>query len=725
MKQVMKKVCMWAGLVLSLLVMPIIYYISENSKIITNNICQEPEVEYKASVSDVIEQKIFLEEPIESLTLSMSLEEIEVKEQSEKNNDLENTKLEGKTRFIVQIIGLEDEEEHVREITSSASDTQIIIPMKKHSDMEKWVTVKITVDDIQEDKELYFFFNSATESVKNATINGEEITYGLGIEYVQKVSLSIMESLLVIIAMLFLIIFLIWYVIQNKENKLNNILLFVLLFMEVLFLNFYKNNVYHHGLYYINKFYYLIVGMLFAIIIGVFLLLKRKAKLEWVTTFCLFSFGLVYLLILPAFSAPDEPNHFAAAYKISNQMLLQESTNEEGYVLIRAGDAGNYEKIPKKETYKEFYGKLFDFSNNEATLVVEREAISADGGVVSHLPGAIGITIARLLKLNRSMLLILGRLMGLLFYCFCLYWAVKKIPFGKMIFFVISMFPMMLEESASFGYDLVLNGLSFFVIAHITSLIYEKTEVTVKDIIIVSLALFGLAPCKIIYIFIAVMWILIPKEKFKNSKINKERFKGISILVVFLSVLLPNILTNLNRVSGISSGSKIIFWAGERGYGVSDILENIPYAIYVLINTFIVDGEFYLKTLVGQRLGWLEIPISQYIIVGFLIILVLEFFRSKKQYRIKPKERVCYGCIATLLSLLVVAGMWLAWTPISYDVIEGIQGRYFLPVIPLVYMAVANNEKIKIKSSINMNIIALCLLNVLAVLDVLWTIFSR
>ena len=724
MKQVIKKGCLWLGLVLSLLVIPIIYRLAGNSKTIVNNINQGTDTEYKASVSDVIEQKIFLEEPMESLTLYISLEEKETNEKNEKENELKNTDSREKTSFTLQILGL-DEEEHIMEFYSASPNTMLTIPISKHNDKEKWVTVKITIEDIQSNMELKFPLNSSLEFENNAIVNGQEMTASLEIKYVQKASMSISESFVIIAAVLFLIIFYVWYMIKNKENKWNTILFTVLLFMEILLFNFYENNVHYQEVYFIKKFYWLVVGMLFAIILGLFWLLKRKAKLEWVTTYCLFGFGLVYLLILPAFSAPDEINHFAAAYKVSNQMLLQQATNEEGYVLIRVGDAGEYDKFPGKETYKKIYEKLFDFSNTEATLVVEREALDAGGGVLSHLPGAIGITVARLLKLNKSMLLILGRLMGLMFYCFCLYWAVKKMPFGKMVFFVVSMFPMMLEESSSFGYDLMVNGCVFFTIAYIANLIYEKEQVTIRDIVIVSLLLFTFAPCKIVYIFVAGMWILIPKEKFINKKMKKEKFKLISTIIIIFSILAPNILINLSRVSKISSSSGVIFWANERGYGISDILENIPYSIYVFLKTLIENGEFYLKTLVGQRLGWLEIPVSQFTIMGFLVILFLEFFRGKKQYVIKSKERICYGSIAVVISLAIIASMWLAWTPISYDVIEGVQGRYFLPVIPLIYLTVANNEKIKIKSDMNVNIIMLCLLNVYAVLDILTMTFSR
>lgn len=729
MKQAIKKGLVIIGLMLSMLVVPVISNITRDCKSTVSNISVEPEQKYKASVSDVIEQEIYLEESLESLSLYMSLENTgKIKEPISVMKKDGVIEVENLAEFKVEVLGLSIEEEKVMEFEYSNPNTTIPIPVGKHDDKGKWVTVRITVEDVKEGMDLYFFFDSVTDSVKDATMNGRKEPLGLSLKYTQKKVISTKDNLLSLAAIVFLVVFLIWYLgcwVSKKENKLNAGLFCAALFMEVLWFYFYDKYIYAHDYPYIKKFFFLLMVLLFAVILGLFFLLKKKAKLEWIATYCVFGFGLIYLLILPAFSAPDEQRHYISAYKLSNQMLLQEPVDINGNVFVRVGDYEIFNKKPGVEYYGNFYGSIFDFSNNDATLVGQNEAVDAGGGIVAHLPGAIGITIARLLKLNRSMMLLLGRFMGLLFYCFCIYWAIKKMPFGKMVLFVISMFPMTLEEASSFSYDLVVNGLVFFVTAYMLSLIYEKPKVSIKDVILVSLTLFLVAPCKAVYIFVAGMWILIPKEKFVQSKMKKGQWKWLTTLIVFLSTLLPNMIVNMSKVSGISTNSGLVSWAGERGYSMSDLLQNIPYSFCIFINTLVQNLEGYLNTIVGRFLGWLEIPVSQFVVVGFLMILFLEFFRVKEQYVIKTKERVCYGILAGLISLAVLAAMWLAWTPVSYDNIQGVQGRYFLPMIPLLYLVVANNKKIKIKSSMNLNIIFLCLLNVCAIFDVLKITFCR
>ena len=38
----------------------------------------------------------------------------------------------------------------------------------------------------------------------------------------------------------------------------------------------------------------------------------------------------------------------------------------------------------------------------------------------------------------------------------------------------------------------------------------------------------------------------------------------------------------------------------------------------------------------------------------------------------------------------VLAALWIGWTPVTYSHIEGVQGRYFLPFLPMVLLAFKN-----------------------------------
>ena len=64
------------------------------------------------------------------------------------------------------------------------------------------------------------------------------------------------------------------------------------------------------------------------------------------------------------------------------------------------------------------------------------------------------------------------------------------------------------------------------------------------------------------------------------------------------------------------------------------------------------------------------------------------------------------GGLAVLCCLsvgLVIGGMWLGWTPQSDELIGGVQGRYFLPVLPMT-ICIFQNSLLSLKRCIDKEI---------------------
>ena len=94
--------------------------------------------------------------------------------------------------------------------------------------------------------------------------------------------------------------------------------------------------------------------------------------------------------------------------------------------------------------------------------------------------------------------LYLGKITALLFYLLCVFWAVRFMPWGKMVMAVIALFPMSLEIAASYSYDCTVNALSFLFIGYTMYLIYEKERVTWKDYAFLTVVGMWMAPCKLV-----------------------------------------------------------------------------------------------------------------------------------------------------------------------------------------------------------------------------------
>ena len=125
--------------------------------------------------------------------------------------------------------------------------------------------------------------------------------------------------------------------------------------------------------------------------------------------------------------------------------------------------------------------------------------------------------------------------------------------------------------------------------------------------------------------------------------------------------------------------------AVDMGYTVGYFLQNPWKLIQMLANTAADKSEFYLESIVGQKMGWVEIEISRIVLIGFLVIFLFSMFkvRGEKQY-VTAGQKWWVSIVCMLSVGMILMGMLLTWTPFGHVSIEGVQGRYFTPLLLLV-----------------------------------------
>lgn len=455
-----------------------------------------------------------------------------------------------------------------------------------------------------------------------------------------------------------------------------------------------------------------------------------KLKIEKVFLVTTFIMGILYMIILPPFSSPDEPIHFGTAYKISNLMLGKNPSGDNGIVAMRESDANVvYETIPTVKTYHYTLEHIMEGNNDSATLEWKHGDLGTKNKIL-HLPSAIGISVARILQFGSVPLIYLGRLTNLLFYLALVYFAIKITPLGKLFFVAFSLSPMMLELISSYSYDCVIDGLACFSIAFLLHCIYKLDKMRLKEVItlLVLAALF--APCKVVYCLIFVLVIFIPKEKF-DKKWKYYGFIGATAVAMFISIAYVN-LDNVLALGGINTSGNTEVPTGTEvettpsQYSVAWCIQHPLQLCQVYLNTILTYGKYYFTTMFGGLLGWLEISVSNFVVylVAFFTFLTL-FSESAITQKIKVKHRIVSAGIALAVVMLVLLSMFFACSPYGVYVVLGAQGRYFLTVFPLLLVVVGNN-KIKIKQNWDKYVLyCLLMVNIYAVFQIFAIVSAR
>lgn len=463
----------------------------------------------------------------------------------------------------------------------------------------------------------------------------------------------------------------------------------------------------------VRRFYWWLIvsGCGFLFCLGVLLWIKKKIS-DWMYPVIIVILGLFYILVLPPFSAPDEAAHFVSAYRLSSQIMgkqavaddefLSNATKEEkdrishgANVLVRSGD-----DVPGLDTEigQTAYNMVFTqmFSKDESQGLTVRSEIPVNTSPVVYVPQAVGITLARLLHLGYVPLVMLGRLFNLLAFAAMSYFAIRVMPFKKEIIMAVSCLPMTLHLAASYSYDTVFIGLSMMFFAWCFYLAFEKDKVTVKDTVLLALLLILLEPGKIVYLPLAGICLFIPSAKFPSKKQYWISFISV-IGAVLLSVYLVN---RLVLTTWATQTESYVGWSEAAGYTLSDVWTR-PYDIFmVYYETFVTQLDYYLVTMLGGFLGNLDPnltvpPFCLILLCYALFISVLK--REGEEVPLKGGQKWFMLLLVFLSACLVLASMLLGWTPKEMTYITGVQGRYFIPLLPLVFLMIFDkNLSIKV-----------------------------
>jgi uncharacterized membrane protein len=113
------------------------------------------------------------------------------------------------------------------------------------------------------------------------------------------------------------------------------------------------------------------------------------------------------------------------------------------------------------------------------------------------------------------------------------------------------------------------------------------------------------------------------------------------------------------------------------------------YTLSVLWNTLKQEGGSYIFQMAGGSLGALNIYISKEVVEANLVLLLLSaVFLSDRQIKLSVKNRIILFVIAIIPDLISVAAMLFYWTVPDATYVQGVQGRYFIPTLPLVLYSI-------------------------------------
>jgi uncharacterized membrane protein len=368
---------------------------------------------------------------------------------------------------------------------------------------------------------------------------------------------------------------------------------------------------------------------------------------------------------------------------------------------------------------------------------------------------------------------VMGRLGNLVMYTALIYFAIRKMPFFKTTMAAVALTHIALQLAASFTYDAFVISLCFLFTAIVFDLAYNKERVTVKDTVALTVLAALIAPGKAVYVAVVALGLIIPWKKFGSRK--KYVLNIVFIVTASASMWLAfnqNFISQVKESLFPQSAAEQQIETAEAEYtegteaepeiivvddGIvtetvsveaaaqaeptpapapeDDLLENgdsrylfspgyilghIPQTVKLIVNTVQDNTSLYIYQIFGGILGEVilsPVHINWLFVVAVMIIVYLTTVKKEDEILQYKGGRKWWATLVALGVVALFCTACITWTPVNYETVFGIQGRYFMPVLPLLIMALSN-ENITLKKSIDRILLfALAVVNILIILD--------
>lgn len=424
------------------------------------------------------------------------------------------------------------------------------------------------------------------------------------------------------------------------------------------------------------------------------LVLAEKKHWPLEKKFLLMAIGLgaLFILFLPPGQTPDEISHFRRAYGISEGVIVADDVvNEKGAI----GSPIPVETdVLKDRPAPGSYGQVVSWLSQERSGETSEQPYTNTAlyNFLCYIPQVIAALVGKVLNLSVLGIAYLMSIFNFAVWVLLVYFAIKIIPKFKSILLFIALLPITLQEATSLAPDALAIGLGLFLVAFVLYLSYgRKTVLGKKEFIILYTIAIVIGLCKIVYFPLVLLFVTIPYERFGSKK---KKWTHLAIIAVV------TLAVNLSWLA-ISSSLLIEFNPGvDSKAQVAGILSNPFRYLMVMFRTVSENGSSWMQNMLGTVLGAFRfnMPLTMFLVAfGFWLILLVQRDESLK---LKKGDRWVYAIVFFIIVLLIMTSLYVQWTAVGAEKIDGIQGRYFLPIMLLIPVIICRTNSKKTQPEI-------------------------
>jgi uncharacterized membrane protein len=257
---------------------------------------------------------------------------------------------------------------------------------------------------------------------------------------------------------------------------------------------------------------------------------------------------------------------------------------------------------------------------------------------------------------------------------------------------LLLLMPMSLFQAASLSADATTNGLAIL----FTALIWQMASTPAlprsraaeacpmrsyqswKKVTLLAGLIMLLALTKFAYLPLAALVLLIP------SSCLGGRGRYVTVVALLFLAGLCALAAWVPQTHGLDTTIRVTPKV-LASHQAAELAAHPSRLITVPIATFFRDALFLLKSFIG-RLGSLDIPLSTIFIIPYALMLLAACWPSQNDSQAVDARRAMLVISMSVGACIAAIGLlnYIFWTPVGSRQIDGLQGRYLIPLAPAV-----------------------------------------
>lgn len=416
---------------------------------------------------------------------------------------------------------------------------------------------------------------------------------------------------------------------------------------------------------------------------------KITKEIEYGFGIIALTLGIIFVISIPTNKVGwDEETHFKRAYQMSiypgGEKISTEISGQFTTDILYNYPYFQPQSYEEKQNLNGIINNYY--KNGDHAVTVKGELCGVY--TVGLVPQAIAIKIVRCIGMPFTYIFLAGRFAELMTYIIVMFFAIRIIPIGKRALTFISLTPTALFLAVTYTYDTIVFCFISLAIAMIMrEWLKEKDRVNTKKIFIANLfMIIGCLP-KAVYAPVALIEMLIPRERYENKKKRNQVviIAGIVFLILMSTFIIPQLL-NPNAMED-TRGTNV-----DSGQQMSLILAKpFAYAGIVLKNIWNTFPNFAFAESCYRLMGHLAPGGFQYLIPIIAVLLVSTDYSAKLNKKIKWTQKVGILVLLGMSVVLIWTALYIAFSEPGSSSIGGVQGRYYRPLLWLLYLVCSNN----------------------------------